>query len=417
MIDYFNKLKKFTFYEWILFLFPFSQVLGSTFVNFFLIFSSCLFIYELIKKKIFYRINNATWIYFYIIFIFYNLLRGFFSTDSIAAIINSFSQLRFLFLALFFYLCVENKNNIKPMMLGWLILIIFVCFDAFYQYFFLKDLFGYPIVQGYPSGSIRLSGPFGKRLVVGSFIAYISIPVVSYYFSLFKDFSFLKKSFSILIYLLLLLSIILSGERLPFLIFVLTTILIFIRYLDFKKIIISILLIILFLIGTYFKNESFKLRVNDFNHILSDFHNSSYGRLYESSYLLFKKNYIFGVGLKNYRIDCDRQIDPRPKHRFQFCSTHPHNLYLEILTETGLVGFFIFVISFVYFFNFVKKEVEKNNLNFRKYFAVAYGNLIVLAIYFWPLKTSGSFFTTWNGSFFWFNLGVLLLMARKPSKI
>ena len=142
MLNYFSKLKKFTFYEWILFLFPFSQVLGSTFVNFFLIFSSSLFIYEVIKKKLFFKIN-ATWIYFYIIFIFYNLLRGVFSTESIAAIVNSFSQLRFLFFALFIYLFIKNKENIKPMIVGWLALILLVCFDTIYQYFFLKDIFGY----------------------------------------------------------------------------------------------------------------------------------------------------------------------------------------------------------------------------------------------------------------------------------
>jgi O-antigen ligase len=416
MFNYFNKLKKFTFYEWILFLFPFSQVLGSIYVNIFLILSSCLFIYEIIKKKLFYK-TNLLWIYFYIIFIFYNIVRGFFASDSFAAIQNSFSQLRFLFLALFFYLFIEKKENIKPMMVGWLILVLLVSFDALYQYFFLKDIFGYPIVQGYPSGSIRLSGPFGKRLVVGAYIAYVSIPIISYYFSIFKKFSFLKKISSILIYLLLLLTVTLSGERLAFLIFVASTILIFIFYLDLKKIIISMLLILLFVTGVYFKNDSFRLRVNDFNHIVSDFYNSSYGRLYESSYLLFKKNYIFGVGLKNYRIDCDRQIDPRPENPFQFCSTHPHNFYLEILTESGLVGFLIFVISFVYFFNFLRKQMKINKLNFKKYSAIAYGNVIVMVIFFWPLKTSGSFFTTWNGSFFWFNLGILLLMARKQSKI
>lgn len=415
MGDYFGKLKKFTFYDWILFLFPLSLVLGSAYVNIFLIFSSCLFIYHIIKKKKYSKIN-LIWIYFYLIFILYNLFRGFFASDPIGAVISSFSQFRFLFFALFFYLCIQNKQNLKPMMPGWLALVVLVCLDSIYQYFFFKDIFGYPISAGYPEKSIRLSGPFGDRLVVGSFITFTSIPIISYYLNRLKEFSFLRKIIFILIYFLLLLTVTLSGERLAFIIFTTASILIFIFYLNLKKIIIFSLLIFSFLIGIYFQNESFRVRVVDFNQIVKNFQDSSYGRLYESSYLLFKNNYTFGVGLKNYRVDCDNQVDPRPSSPFQFCSTHPHNIYLEILTETGLMGFAIFIICFFYFIKFVLNEI-KNNVNFKKYSSIALGNALILFIYFFPVKTSGSYFTTWNGSFFWFNLGLLLLMIKDEKKL
>jgi O-antigen ligase len=183
-------------------------------------------------------------------------------------------------------------------------------------------------------------------------------------------------------------------------------------------VILCALFILLFITVAYFKIETFRTRINEGYNILNNFYNSSYGRLYESSFLLFifKKNYIFGVGLKNYRVDCDRQIDPRPINRYQFCSTHPHNFYLEILTETGIIGFFIFTLSFVFLSIFIKKEMNKNYKSFKKFSTIAYGSLIVLLIYFWPMKTSGSFFTTWNGSIFWFNLGILLLMTKKDKK-
>jgi O-antigen ligase len=411
MFNYYNNLKKFTFYEWILFLFPFSQVMGSFFVNAFLIFASLLFIYEVIKNKFFSKINLA-WVNIYVVFIFYNFFRGFFASDSLAAIENSFAQLRFLFFALFIYLFIKNKINIKLMISGWTVLILFVCFDSIYQYFFLKDIFGYETIKGYPSGSIRLTGPFGDEAIVGAFITYTSIPIIFYYVNKLRELSSLKKSFLILIYLFLLLTVTLSGERMAFLIFVASTILIFIFYLNFRKIIFFLCLIFLFVLGIYFKNETFRVRTNDLTNILSNFYDSSYGRLYESSFLLFEKNYIFGTGLKNYRIVCNNQIDPRPHSPHQFCGTHPHNFYLEILTESGLVGFMIFIIGCFYFFKFARREIN-NNSNFKNYSAIAYGNILILLIYVWPLKTSGSFFTTWNGSFFWFNLGVLLLMTRK----
>jgi len=412
MTDFFNKLKKLSFYEWIIFLLPFSQVLGPTYLNIILIFISFLFIYLIFKKKLFYKIN-LNWIYCYVIFILYNFLRGFFASDYSSAIVNSFTQFRFLFLALFIYLFIPRKENIKTMIIGWFILLLFVCFDSIWQYFFLKDIFGYPIGKGYPELSIRLSGPFGRKMIVGAFIAYMSIPIISFFFQKFKKFFFIKKILIFLTYCFVFLTVVLSGERLSFLIFTVGTICIVIYYLDFKKIIIFLSFILLFITVIYFKNQTFRIRINNFNHVLINFYDSSYGRLYESSYLLFKKNYIFGVGLKNYRVDCDHQIDPRPQSPFQFCSTHPHNFYLEILTETGLVGFFIFILSFVFLLIFLKKEIYKNYLDFKKYFSIALGNILILAIYFWPLKTSGSFFTTWNGSFFWFNLGILLLFTRK----
>jgi hypothetical protein len=71
----------------------------------------------------------------------------------------------------------------------------------------------------------------------------------------------------------------------------------------------------------------------------------------------------------------------------------------------------------MFFINFIRNEVKKMKLNFKKYSSIAYGNLLIILVFFWPLKTSGSFFSTWNGSFFWFNLGVLLLMTRKQKKI
>jgi O-antigen ligase len=412
MFNYFIKFKKFTFYEWILFLFPFSLILGSAYVNIFLFLASFFFIYEIINKKLFHKIN-IPWVNFYIIFIFYNFYRGFFANDFIMAMQSSFSQLRFLFFALFIYMFIKNKENIKFMMVGWLILLLFISFNSLYSLFFLKDIFGYPVTPGYPENTIRFSLPFDKKLVVGTFILYISVPIIAYFFSKLYKLTFLNKILFVLIYSLLFLIVSLSGERLALFAFLSASFLILIFFLDFKKKIIFSILIFLMFLGTYLKTDQLRLRVNDSIYILTNFYDSSYGRLYESSYLLFKKNYFFGVGFKNYRVVCDKQIDPRPESIFQFCSTHPHNFYLEILVEAGLVGFLIFGISFFYLFSYILKEIKNNKVDFKKYFPIIFGNLLIIAIYIWPIKTSGSFFTTWNGSFFWLSLGILLLMLRK----
>jgi O-antigen ligase len=132
--------------------------------------------------------------------------------------------------------------------------------------------------------------------------------------------------------------------------------------------------------------------------------------------MLFKENYLTGVGLKNYRVDCDFQIDPRPTHLEQFCSSHPHNLFLEILSETGIIGFSIFTTFIILIFKRISIIL---NFNYKQLslFNFARGSFIILLIYVWPIKTSGSFFTTFNGSFFWFNLGLSILIIKNFKKI
>lgn len=406
-----SKIKSLSFYEWILLLFPFCQVIGPFWVNFVLILTSAIFICESIKKNFFNKLK-LNWVYFYLIFIFYNIFHSFFATDILNSLQSSFFQFRYLLFSLFIFLCISNAKNIEFILKFWLVLVLFVSFDTIYQYFFLENIFGLPIRGARPSGV------FGKELIVGTFIAYISVPIIFYYFKKFNNLNFKEKFLYSLIYLFLFTTVALTGERLAFLIFFVSSVIIFIFNTSLKKFIILLMSLIIFLTLIYFNSSSFNSRVKDFNSILANFYDSSYGRLWESGYLLFEKNKIFGVGLKNYRVDCDNQVDPRPQSIPQFCSTHPHNFFLEILSETGLVGFSIF---FIFFFNlifYLKDKIRhlKNDLIFKEYSSLLYGNILILFIYIWPLKTSGSFFTTWNGSFFWLNLGIALLITKAKIK-
>jgi O-antigen ligase len=370
-------------------------------------------IYELFKKKYLYILKKEKWIWFFLLFILYSIFRSFFATDILVAMLSSISLIKYLTFSLFIFLCIPSAKNLDFIIKFWIIILILLCMDTLFQYFFYKDIFNFPII----GIDKRLSGPFGRHPIIGAYLSYISVPVFFYLFSLIKNFCFNKKILSLFLIFLLLVTISLTGERLALIIFLSSLFVIFFINFRIKIFFVLLILILFILLNLYYLSSSFNNRVYQFYLTISNFSDSPWFRLYQSGYLTFKSNVLFGVGLKNYAIFCDNHlIDPTPElaKRFQFCSTHPHHLYLEILSETGIIGFLLLFLTFGNFFTSILNKTKKlkNNKIYAKYKGLLFGNIFILFIYFWPIKTSGRFFTTWNGSFFWLNLGIALLITK-----
>jgi len=62
---------------------------------------------------------------------------------------------------------------------------------------------------------------------------------------------------------------------------------------------------------------------------------------------VYDNNKMFGVGLKNYRIEVTKKT-----YKGLFASTHPHQLHFEVLAELGFFGYLFFMAFF--FYNFYK---------------------------------------------------------------
>jgi O-antigen ligase len=417
MIKNLNKLIYLTFYEKLLLLFPVILILRPVVINIYLILLTFILIYEFFKNRYVY-IFKEIWVLSFVLFILYTIFRGFFATDPFLAVSSGVSLIRFLSFSLFIFLCIPTAKNLDLILKFWIFILILLCLDTLIQYFFFKDIFGFPIIES----NSRLSGPFGRHAIIGAYLSYISIPLLFYYFSNFKKLNFYKKLLLFFIYFLLFIIIALTGERLALIIFFFSSLIIFFFNFRLKNFFKLTILICIILPIIYYSSLSFNNRINQFYSTIKNISSSPWGRLYQSSYLVFKSNIFFGVGLKNYSIVCDTKIiDPLKhiEHMPQFCSTHPHHLYLEILSESGILGFLILFFTFGNFFTLLVKKIKKlkSNKVYIKYKGLLYGNILILLIYFWPIKTSGRFFTTWNGSFFWFNLGMILLITKDFYKI
>ena len=384
----------------ILFL-PILFILGSPFINFITILFTIIFLNHC------YRVNQwewlkEKWILIFLIFWIYNVINSFLSIDVTAALRSSFFYLRFLFFSLCIFYLGFKFLPFKKIIFFWIIIIAFVSFDIYFQYFIGFDLFGYKAEHG-----PRYSGPFGNELIAGSYLSRFLPLIIPLLIITSKKNK--KNSILIPIFLILLIfSVLLTGERASFL-FLLEFLILYFIFLFRNKIsvLLKIFIPTLISLALLINLPGIKDRYSDLYNILINFEQSSYGKLYSSGIQVWKLNPINGVGFKNFRVNCDIQVVDLSDNTHPLCSTHPHNLYLEILSETGIIGFLLFC----FFILFLLKKILKQ-LNFNKNEILKIVPVIILFLLIWPISTAGSFYTSWNGLYFWLYLGLFLILVK-----
>ena len=117
-------------------------------------------------------------------------------------------------------------------------------------------------------------------------------------------------------------------------------------------------------------------------------------------------------------------IDKNPIYEYNFteayikskknriCSTHPHNYYFEILTETGIVGFFITLMIASLFIIFILKNFKffKGN-NIENFILLAATISLILEVF--PIKSTGSVFTTNDAAYIILISSIILSHKKK----
>ncbi len=396
-----SSTEKFIFYSLPIFLFsliPLFLITGPLLSDFAISFITLIFLTYCLKKKNFSYFHKK-YFYFFLLFWFYLILNNLINNFNLDSLKISLFYFRYgVFVIAIVALLNQDHKFIK-----YFFYCIFFCFlalvlDGFYQYFVGENILGW-------KGSVRISSFFGEEKILGSYLSRLW-PI---FFGL-SIFIFKKKNklfyLLIIIFILSEALIFISGDRSAFFYINLSAVFVILfskklfklrLYTLFSSV---LLLIIISIINPTAKERVFDTTLSQMNlldenkkekeglYIFSKEHTHHY----ITAYRMYLDNKVLGVGVKNFRNFCN---DENYKESELSCASHPHNTYIQILSETGTIGFMFLIVALIFFCTFVIKHLI---FKFRgKYYFTDFEICILsgIAIYLWPIVPTGNVFNNW----------------------
>jgi O-antigen ligase len=370
-------------------------ILGPFIPDLILSISALIFIYYSIKKNNLYYFKTKPFLIF-LLFCVICVSISLRSEDISLSIKSSLFYFRIgVFSCLIWYLIDKNKNFLIYFYYALIICFLALVVDGYYQYFSGVNLLGFKLID------IRVSSFFGDELIMGSYLSRL-FPLL---FALFlvKQKNKFEIYFIGLLFILVDILIYISGERTSFFFLNLSTIFIILlikKYQIFRLatfLIAIVCVIILSLNSPSLNNRMFKGPAEDMGFIDSSKKPSIFTQIHDSHYRtafnMFKDKYILGHGPKMFRVSCK---DVRYAVGVQPCSSHPHNFYIQLLAETGIVGFlFLFsALSYVLFNGLIqlKSIILRKKRPLSDYQVCLLAGLLITV---WPLSPNGNFFNNW----------------------
>jgi len=389
-------------------LLPATLLMPSLFLNAWTIIISIIFISQLYLKKE-YKIFDNNFFYLLIFFWISLIINLFFTSDLNNSILRAlgFSKFIIFVYALKYVLTFKKFRYEKLIYKIWSTIFCLVTLDLLFQY-----IFGFNTLGFKSPSHLRLGGFLNEELKIGHYYYAFVLLAISYFISSAKN--------NNIIYLLIILFLttsLLIGERSNF-IKMLLMIIFFILLLNYKnflkKIIIFIFGFLIFIMSVSL-NEMLKYRYYDtlaqpiFDKGITEYMNETqYGAHYKTAIKIFKNYPYFGVGLKNFRNESPKDIykDNTPANNVR-SATHPHQLHLEFLSETGIFGYIIFLIFIICSLVLSIKNYLTNKNKYQL------ASILFVIVSILPLIPSGSFFTSYVATIFWINYAIMISYQKK----
>ena len=362
--------------------------------------SALFFLYYVFKNKNYYYFSNKPLVIFFIFCIYCVFSSIFIAEDTLLSFESSLFYFRIGVFSCFIWYLIDKDKSI----LTYFYYVLILCFsvlilDGYLQYFTGENILGFKLgINGIGS---RTSSLFGERYIMGSYLSRL-FPLL---FALFIVRE--KKKFEIyfigLLFILVDILIFMSGERAAFFYLNLSTLFIIILIKEFQKfrlvtfITATIFVIILNLHFPKLSERMFSGPAKNMGLIESStkpvIFTPTHDSLIRTAYNMFKDQPVFGHGPKMFRIKC---VNEKYAIGITPCATHPHNFYVQLLAETGIVGFLL-LFSVVYYCLYSALIQFKSIIFKQKRYLSDYQVCLLagILITIWPLSPNGNFFNNW----------------------
>ena len=400
---------------------PFFLITGSFLPDLLLSISSVLFLVLTFKFKLWVTFYNNLFSKIFFLFCLLILLRSLFSENILLSLQSSVFYFRFgLFSLAVYYLTSKKIHFLRLLFYMLLVIYLFLFIDSFSQFLFGRNISESIIGYTYENKeNFRITSFFGKDEVLGSYISRL-FPLVIYLY--FKLDVFKADKHYILISIITLfsfLTVLISGERTSIALFIITLLIFLFSSNNLRKIYFYLILSVI-IISTIVINFDERIKIRLVDQTVNQMFGSKtdkiviFSKIYEGHYKIalnmFLEKPLVGHGTKIFRHYCSK---PENFVSGNACTTHPHNILMQFLAETGLIGtiFYILVIYFLikyllnnfYFLYFRRKQILNDKLLCLTTFYM---------INFFPFLPSGNFFNNWISIIYFFPAGLYLLELK-----
>jgi O-antigen ligase len=316
---------------------------------------------------------------------------------------------RFLFMGIYLISELISPTAKKSLLLGIFSMVAFWCIDAISQVLFSIDFFGYPYE------SRHITGMFYPK----NTIAHVCAGLSPLYFELIRQRYTQYKSALLLLFPLFIV-ILLSGRRAAW-VMLAVSVTGYLYYFITRKtkfaistkqivvpgaVLIAVLLAIVVSHGPTNRKVKVTLGLFSTNYETVDKATARRLPLWLTSLRMARDNWINGVGPRGYRHAYARYAGNEDYWK-ETGQTHPHQLVLEVLTETGVIGILGLIFFPIVFYRFVKLSSTDPPL-----FPWAWAVVVVI----FPLNTHMAFYGSFWSSFVWLLLALCFVAANDELK-